>query len=144
MSKFRETRISSTFFILDIDDFKTINDTYGHATGDIVLKQMTQTILSIIRCEDCFIRWGGEEFVLVLNNITKTNAQKTANSIVDFIADMDFDANNNKFNITISIGGSMLLKTDKTYEDTLARADQALYHVKRNGKNKALFDLDID
>ena len=142
-ANFLKTGINTTFFILDIDDFKIVNDTYGHATGDILLKQLTQTILSIIRCEDCFIRWGGEEFVLVMNKITKTEAQKIADSIVEHVSYIEFEGNDSIFNITVSIGGSMLLKTDTSYKDVLARADRALYNVKKHGKNRALMDVDI-
>ena len=104
-AEFMAKGINTTFFILDIDDFKIVNDTYGHAVGDTVLKQMTQTILGIVSSKDCLIRWGGEEFVLVVNDVTKKESLKIANSIVENVAHMEFNGNDSTFKITVSIGG---------------------------------------
>ena len=133
----------SAVLLVDVDDFKIVNDTYGHAVGDVVLQQATKTALNIIGPEHCFSRWGGEEFVAIIDDMTQTQAEMIANDIVNQIARMEFDGNGKTFNVSVSIGGSVFLESDAKYEDALQRADNALYYVKRNGKNAVLFNVPI-
>lgn len=141
---FTKTGISSVVFVLDIDDFKKVNDTYGHLTGDIVLREIAQTILSIIRTDDCFIRWGGEEFILIIQDMTKADAENIANKLVKKISEIEYSSNDIQFHTTISIGGSMFLESDIKYEEAIARADVALYNVKGNGKNNSNLNFEIN
>ena len=137
---FSNTQLNSVVFIIDIDDFKVVNDTYGHATGDIVLQKLSQAVLHMIRSTDCYIRWGGEEFVLVLHDASREDANEVANKIVHHVFDMEFEDLKHKFKISISMGGSTFLQTDKSYEDAMKRADDALYYIKKNGKNNHRID----
>lgn len=122
-------KIVSSLFILigDIDHFKNINDTFGHKRGDEVLKETAKVIKSLIKEDDYFVRWGGEEFV-VLTNDTKEKAISLADKINKEIS--------NHFNhkITISIGITNYDGGD--YQDNIKRADEALYTAKNTGRNK--------
>ncbi|MBB5218738.1 diguanylate cyclase (GGDEF)-like protein [Treponema rectale] len=117
--------------ILDIDNFKKINDTYGHKSGDDVIKVMVNTIKEFQNSDDHIIRWGGDEFILTYNNlsgsldsvlgkINKKNSQQTV--ITD---------SGEKINYTISIGASIFNSKDRSYVDAIKRIDDALYLAKR-------------
>lgn len=119
--------------LLDIDLFKTINDDYGHDLGDEVLKSLVKIIKKSIRSSDYLIRWGGEEFVLILPNqslqITKEIAERIRKVVEDFD---EFD-----FFFTISIGVSHYHQGDN-YQNTIKNADVALYFAKDNGRNQTV------
>ena len=133
---YKADKINSSIYMIDIDNFKIINDTYGHDGGDIVLKDITKEIMKYINKDDYFIRWGGEEFILIVKNINSLNTIKLGNEIIEKIANYEFISNNIKFNVTLSIGVSSFINTDNSYEDVLKRADRLLYKAKVNGKNR--------
>ena len=91
--------------------------------------------------DDCFIRWGGEEFVLVLGNVNDSVANTIITKIVKQIFEIKFKGENIIFNVSVSVGGTRFLESDTKYEDALIRADSALYHVKTNGKNNVKFEV---
>lgn len=118
--------------ICDFDNFKIVNDTYGHQTGDDVLIQSSKIIEKVIRESDVLARWGGEEFTLLLPHTNKDKAELVLEKIRKSIQ-------NNKLqsvgHITISCGLSEVRKGD-TVSSLMKRIDDALYHAKENGRNK--------
>lgn len=119
--------------LLDIDFFKKVNDTYGHAVGDIVLKKLASLIKNNIRPQDIFARFGGEEFVLLLPGLKDEEALRFAQFINQLIAQADWPETGP---ITISLGVDTW-KPHYTATDLIEYADQALYSSKRNGRNRA-------
>ena len=121
--------------ILDIDDFKQINDTYGHVAGDKILIFIANILRKTVRDGDKVFRYGGEEFVILLNRIDNKHCQQTAQRILELIRDNKLIYKGENLSVTMSIG-----TTKFTHEDTpnslIARADKALYRAKRNGKNQ--------
>lgn len=123
------------FALLDIDHFKQVNDTYGHNTGDLVLKTLVETIQENIRDNDILIRWGGEEFVLLLDVPNKKTLLRIVSQIRTKIENKDFPEVGK---VTCSFG----VTTYRWFEDinqTIARADKALYQVKNSGRNAEKF-----
>lgn len=134
--RFKDQVPSPLLMILDIDDFKRINDTYGHGVGDIVLKKISQTILANIREADLLFRLGGEEFVLVCNNVDINKQHQLGQKILSCVSSISFESAEEHFTVTASIGGSYFYQGDDNYMQALKRADAALYHSKNTGKNK--------
>lgn len=115
--------------LFDIDHFKKVNDTYGHASGDVVLKEITLLAEKCISEKDCIIRWGGEEFVVIIPECSEDKAYEIADSIRVAIEKAD----NGICPITVSVGVSTY--TGGPYKDAIDRADRALYNAKENGRN---------
>ena len=125
--------------LIDIDDFKSINDTYGHATGDEVIISLANIFKKFTRESDLSIRFGGEEFVIVLPNTPKDNAINLANKIRTKTQEQVLKIYDKKISFTISIGVSLVDTIDKSFDNTLNKADKALYTSKENGKNQVSF-----
>ena len=121
-----------SLILLDIDHFKSVNDTYGHDVGDDVLKHLTSTIKSNIRQIDIFARWGGEEFLILSPGTNLTEVKIFAEKLRLAIEKTSFPRVNN---ITASIGLSEFEVND-TFSDLFKRADKALYFAKNNGRNQ--------
>jgi ammonium transporter, Amt family len=119
--------------IIDIDKFKTINDTFGHDIGDYVLKDLAAIISNKIRATDIFARWGGEEFVLILDTTDLLQAQNIADSLRKEVENSKFKTVDK---ITVSIGVSEFKTKNDTFEDVFKKADQALYQAKTSGRNR--------
>ena len=121
------------FLIIDIDLFKNVNDTYGHDQGDIVLINTANIIKNCIRNNDILIRWGGEEFLVILRACSYKNAIKKANEIRKKVE------NNSKqvCGITLSIGVS--LYDGKDFFESVSNADKALYQAKNKGRNCVMY-----
>ena len=119
--------------IIDIDKFKDINDTYGHDVGDTVLKELSQHISNKIRKDDLFARWGGEEFIIVLNSDNLTIAQSISEKIRKEIENFHFTTVKK---ITVSIGVSNFKNKEQEFENILKNADKALYEAKESGRNR--------
>lgn len=121
--------------MIDIDNFKTINDTLGHDMGDLVIVDLAKTIKNNLKGSDIVARFGGEEFCVVLKNIDQKKALEFFIKLRESVASMPFKAQSNKaFNITISTGVSFGDLPDLS--SILKEADSALYHAKKNGKNR--------
>ncbi|HEX5656540.1 MAG TPA: diguanylate cyclase [Polyangiales bacterium] len=118
--------------LLDVDHFKKINDTAGHAAGDQVLRTLGQIVLRRIRSSDVAVRWGGEEFLIVLPETPGTGACELAESLRATVELGDFEVVSR---VTVSIGCAEL-HPDEPREQTLARADKHLYTAKANGRNR--------
>ncbi len=119
--------------LLDIDFFKKINDTYGHDIGDITLKEVANTIKNSIRENDIVIRYGGEEFLIILDCIHPEKCVKTLERIRIRVEALELSINNTSLSITVSIG--VCIK-GKDLEDCIKKADIALYKAKNSGRNR--------
>lgn len=119
-----------SLLMMDIDYFKNVNDTYGHNEGDQLLKELSLLSKNCVRKNDDVIRWGGEEFLLVLYEINSDRAMITAEKIRTVVEDHSFTCGN----ITVSIG--VAEKDGDEIKDWINRADQALYQAKRDGRNQ--------
>lgn len=131
-------------FMIDIDFFKTVNDTYGHLTGDKVLVTLSRLLKEQIRADDFVARWGGEEFIIILNTTNPEYLDIFANKILNIIREKPIVINEKiSFNITCSIGYSMMpiheLSPDLlNLEQTINISDVAMYLAKENGRNRAV------
>ena len=127
--------------VLDIDDFKKVNDTYGHPVGDRVILAMANTCNQMIRSDDFLARYGGEEFVILLPGASRRNAAKKAKQICAAVNStrytLDQGDDDSTLALTVSIGVTVFKRGD-TAATVLERADQALYRAKRAGKNTAV------
>ncbi len=122
-----------TFIIIDIDNFKSVNDTYGHQVGDEVIIQVANIIKSSIRGKDIGVRWGGEELAVYLPRVDVDTGFQIANRLVEKVRESSNPS------VTISCGISNWKKEDcDTYHSLFKRADKALYLAKNTGKNKAI------
>ena len=122
--------------ILDIDYFKNVNDTYGHDIGDDVLIKFVQTIQNNLRKDDILVRWGGEEFVLILQLDSQKDLEKKLEHLRKAIEMESFPKINN---ITCSIGAS-IYQDSEDISKTIKRADEALYEAKAAGRNRVLIN----
>ena len=130
------TQISA--LMIDIDHFKKYNDTYGHQKGDEILKTVADTINENIRNDDILVRYGGEEFLILLKATTLEEAKIVAKKIKEAVFDKNIENKNTSLGIlTISIGvSSVLPKNDINKEGFIIEADKALYEAKERGRNK--------
>lgn len=131
----KRTQTSLSALILDIDYFKQINDTYGHPTGDVVLKALVQDIKRNIRESDIIFRWGGEEFLILLPESDKHEAFKVAEIVRKSIENLIITFAGKSISITVSIGVKTML-ADDTQETLFEDADKALYLAKEKGRNR--------
>lgn len=126
-----------TILMIDIDNFKSINDTYGHLAGDKALKEVAQTMKQTLRKCDYLGRYGGEEFLVILSYPTLKNSCVCAERIRKKIENLTIESNNQMIKVTISTG-STIYCPEESLDATLARADKALYMAKESGKNKVV------
>jgi diguanylate cyclase (GGDEF)-like protein len=127
-----------SLLILDIDNFKVINDTYGHNSGDAALIKISETLRATTRQSDFPSRFGGEEFVLILPETDHESAQQAAEKILGDIRSFVFSVNNGHFSLTVSIGiSSTSIHHYSTANQMIEDADRALYNAKNNGKDRA-------
>jgi len=127
-----------SFLIADVDHFKTVNDTYGHPAGDIVLKKIAEIMKASCRKYDIPARYGGEEFVVILPNTPVENAQKFAERLREKVEAEVFQINDKKLKSTISLGISTYPQQGESTEDLINFADKALYEAKNSGRNKSI------
>lgn len=121
--------------MLDIDHFKTINDTYGHLTGDSVLRGLSSILQKRLRPNDKLGRYGGEEFCAILPETSLQSAVKIAEELRVMVASHSFNAEGKEIRVTVSIGAACLLP-DMEMEQLYKGADEKLYQAKRGGRNK--------
>ena len=137
-------RYESVFslILIDIDFFKKFNDTYGHQSGDAVLRQVAQTIKRNIRSTDIPCRYGGEEMSVILTNTNKEDAIKTAVKICEAVRNKEFElATGDWTHVTISLGVASMPQDGETTESLIEYADKCLYVAKRNGRNQVVFEF---
>ncbi|WP_457601016.1 diguanylate cyclase [Hydrogenivirga sp.] len=121
--------------MLDLDNFKSINDTYGHIAGDKVLKEIGNILRNYLRAKDVPARTGGEEFTIILPGITKEEALMVAERLRKVIANYTIEYEDKKINPTASFGVAEVNEGVENPEDLLKIADENLYKAKRSGKN---------
>lgn len=134
-SRYKETM---TFLMLDLDNFKRINDTYGHLHGDYVLWQTARLIHACIRKADIAGRYGGEEFAVIIINADKHASRTTAERIRNTIADFRFSTNGVESRISVSIGMSEYPVDGADINTLVSNADRAMYIAKRQGGNEVI------
>ena len=130
--------------MIDIDNFKTVNDTMGHLAGDSALKAMATLVRETIRREELFSRFGGEEFAIILPETKIEQALILAEKIRAIVENNEFEFESKKFNITVSIG---VATTDgdppATIDQLIQQSDARLYMAKNSGKNKVVFQSPV-
>lgn len=136
------SRYNTTFslILIDIDFFKKFNDTYGHQSGDAVLRQVAQKLKRNVRSTDFVCRYGGEEMSIILPNTDKEEAIFTAQKICQVIAEKPFRlANDQESQVTISLGVASYPTDGETPSELIAHADERLYVAKENGRNQVRY-----
>ncbi|MEL7401766.1 MAG: GGDEF domain-containing protein, partial [Pseudomonadota bacterium] len=127
--------------MIDLDNFKQVNDDFGHSMGDKVLKDAAECMSACIRQTDMCFRYGGEEFLVMLSSADQAGALRIAERIRMSISDMRFKNAKGELQVTTSIGSATLRGTD-SMESLVQRADNALYEAKHGGRNRVISDAD--
>lgn len=132
----QRSKMSDSFAVIvgDLDHFKQINDQYGHEVGDFVLRETAKTLKSLVRSEDLIVRWGGEEFLLLLVDTDLNGAQILAEKIRQKISSTHFSTDQGKLAVSMSLGVDAQKVGGDLYA-TLGSADRAMYEAKRQGRN---------
>ncbi|UCD77865.1 MAG: GGDEF domain-containing response regulator, partial [Desulfobacterales bacterium] len=126
--------------MLDLDHFKKVNDTYGHAAGDSVLSEVSKMLKNCIRKSDFVGRYGGEEFAILLPNTGPEQARIVSEKFRRMVAGHHFGHNGSRFQLTVSLGIAAYNRISDPSSDQLVEfADQALYRAKREGRNRVFF-----
>lgn len=126
-----------SLLVIDIDHFKSVNDTHGHAAGDEVLKAVASSIQSSMRSSDLLFRYGGEEFVVILNDSDCAAAHEVAERVLDSVRNRTVDYKGQILSVSVSIGLTCLKKSD-TADRFFNRADKALYQAKDSGRDQVV------
>lgn len=133
----RHNKLALSLLLIDVDNFKAFNDTYGHLTGDAVLKEIAVILLASLRQIDMCARYGGEEFCIMLPETNKEGALLVAERLRANIQEARIKVFNEELNCTISIGVAAFPDDDQQVNALLDKADKALYRAKMQGKNRA-------
>jgi diguanylate cyclase (GGDEF)-like protein/PAS domain S-box-containing protein len=123
----------------DLDDFKRVNDTFGHEAGDEVLKIVARTMLNNLRSFDFIFRWGGEEFLIIIANVDELQLRTSAERLRIMVQNAGLRLGSKTIRVTVSIGGT-LVKTDDSEKSILTRIDDYMYQCKKAGRNRCLID----
>jgi diguanylate cyclase (GGDEF)-like protein len=137
LARFKRTQRAFTLLMMDIDHFKTLNDTYGHITGDEILAAVARILVQSIRSIDYAARYGGDEFIIILVETSSDLALKTAERIRSQVENMRYSSHDSTIAVTVSIGIVQCQSDDTTPTAVFARADSALYKAKHAGRNRA-------
>jgi diguanylate cyclase (GGDEF)-like protein len=138
---YKKNEVNPAIMIFDIDHFKNINDAFGHDIGDETLIKVSHTIQNIIRSTDKLIRWGGDEFVIIFNDLKEETALLIAEKILSEVALLSVCVRDTCISPTLSIGATYFKESDHTYTDAIKRADIALYKSKSKGRNQVNIEL---
>ena len=138
--RFKRFNAATSVLMIDIDHFKTINDTFGHEVGDHALVALASTLKSLARATDLPARFGGEEFVVLLNGTSSEGASEVAERIRQEIAALSISAGKQHFSMTVSIGVASFGSSDGSWSQAIARADAAMYRAKSQGRNQVVVD----
>ncbi len=120
--------------MIDIDDFKNVNDTYGHDAGDLVLKEVSGLLKTYVRKSDLVIRFGGEEFLIIGNNLAPDNAKTYFDKLRELVGNKKINLGRDKISVTISIG--VCISDKDSLDEIIVSADKKLYIAKSLGKNR--------
>jgi diguanylate cyclase (GGDEF)-like protein len=135
MQDFHRRQTEGAILLLDLDNFKAVNDTFGHVAGDAVLRELAGTLRGAIRASDILCRWGGEEFLVILRDCPQDQAAAIAEKIRRAVAGQITVHGSDSIQTTASVGVTPI-RPDEDMEDILRRADEALYLAKANGRNR--------
>ncbi len=135
LAEFEQHGFPIGLLMIDADNFKSVNDAYGHAAGDRVLQTIASNLSLHTRDTDVCGRWGGEEFVVILFNMDEKRLARVAEKLRSMIANSVTKVGDKELIVTVSIGAALAHK-DESFDELLARADQLLYQSKQNGKNR--------
>ena len=124
---------------IDLDNFKYVNDTFGHKAGDDILKMVSSTFIENIRKNDVFARWGGDEMLLILSEVGKEEAYAILEKFRQLILNSSINVGGNEAKVTLSIGATIANAKD-SYKKIVKRADELMYSAKKNGKNQIIFE----
>ena len=138
LEELRRQKWPSGMLFMDLDNFKTVNDTWGHDVGDRVLTMVAKTISGHTRVFDVCGRWGGEEFIVLVSNTDEATLQLIARRQRKLIASSILPVDGREVRITASVGATML-RTEDDVESVVRRADLLMYESKKNGKNGVTF-----
>ncbi|MGL5256668.1 MAG: GGDEF domain-containing protein [Proteocatella sp.] len=138
-TKFKEGMQKLSVIIMDVDDFKAINDNYGHSVGDQVIVAISEILLKSIRNYDYVGRYGGEEFIIILPKAQMTSAYEVAQRIRKNIETNSFFINSNEIKFTASFGVFEFNDEIQSFEQGTNEADKAMYMAKKEGKNRVLY-----
>jgi diguanylate cyclase (GGDEF)-like protein len=134
-TKIKKISGPATILMIDIDNFKEINDTFGHVVGDKVLKKLAQTLRKNVKITDEVIRYGGEEFLIIAYRCDLEEGKILAERLRRKIEDIKFNKRDPKFKITVSIGLS-IYEPQEDLLTVIEKADKAMYKAKQRGKNR--------
>ena len=123
--------------MIDIDHFKAINDTHGHSIGDEVIRDVAQACKAALRSSDCFARFGGEEFIALLQLTDRAGAAAVAEILRKTVATLAFE-NRAPPAVTVSLGVASYLASSESLHDILNEADRQLYAAKAAGRNRVM------
>lgn len=141
MNFFRRKKRSLGVLVIDIDFFKRVNDTYGHSVGDEVIKAVGQMVQQEARAIDKVARFGGEEFVVLMQETESEGPAVLAERIrVKIASQLIAHPDIGTISVTVSIGATMAIRSDRDIEDVIERADRALYKAKSEGRNRVVAD----
>ncbi len=135
LGRARRYQRALSVILFDADDFKTVNDTYGHLCGDLVLTTISKTCQGKIRDQDVLARYGGDEFILLLPETDSTDARLLAERICRTIEVCQIICEQHAAHVTVSVGVTTLSQESLTINTLISQADQALYRAKQAGKN---------
>lgn len=138
VARFRRTKRPFTVLMIDADHFKKYNDTFGHQTGDALLKKIGAIFRKSLRDVDYASRYGGDEFIILLTDTEIGSACEGAERIRALVASETLSRDTDRVPVTVSIGVAAFPEHGDTPETLIARADIALYHAKRNGRNRVV------
>ena len=128
-------KYSFSLIMIDIDDFKKVNDNYGHQSGDTILKEIASIFKSYVRITDPTVRYGGEEFAIILSQTAKQHGRIFADRIVKGVAASKLKGFSHNEMITVSVGLAGYPDDANTEESLIRKTDKALYQAKKMGKN---------
>ncbi|TFW17096.1 GGDEF domain-containing protein [Massilia arenosa] len=124
------------FITFDIDHFKSVNDRFGHGTGDAAIRRVTELSAHALRGYDALFRIGGEEFAVLINGVSAEDARSIAERLRELVDASPLHIDGHTIALTVSVGLAALEPADHKWEDILRRADDALYHAKKTGRNR--------
>lgn len=136
LSRFqRDPELRGAILYFDLDEFKTINDSFGHRAGDNVLVRTADAVGRLIRNDELFARLGGDEFAVVAPGVDRAGAEVMAERVLQALSSLSFEFDGRRFGLTISLGIALLPEHASGVDELVAHADAAMYQAKRSGKN---------
>ena len=141
---FKREKKPFSIISIDIDKFKSINDTYGHSVGDMVIKNLADILVCKTRKSDIVSRFGGEEFIVFLPSTEVSGASEVAEKLRKSVETIPVESDNGEpISFTISLGVDQISEGDNGIDDVLERVDKALYKAKESGRNRVVLVSDL-